>query len=105
MNRALNDVKHEMLNDYIWEQSISLLPDANIFGRKLPCFGESKRTPSGYRVAEFQHKLAYTGECKPCLLYGRFKPRPSSGTAVTPQECDMSMLWMRGGHAALASAV
>ena len=28
---------------------------------KLPWFRESKRTPSGYRVTEFQHKLAYTG--------------------------------------------
>ena len=67
------------------------------FREKLPWFGESKRTPSGYWVAEFQHKLAYTGKCKLCLLYGRFKPRSSSGTDVTPQRCDMSMLWMRGG--------
>ena len=50
------------------------------FGEKLPWFGESKRTLSGYRVTEFQHKLAYTGKCKLCLLYGRFKPRSSSGT-------------------------
>ena len=27
------------------------------FREKLPWFGESKRTPSGYRVTEFQHKL------------------------------------------------
>ena len=67
------------------------------FGEKLPWFGESKRTLSGYRVTEFQHKLAYTGKCKLCLLYGRFKPRSSSGTAVTPQRCLVSMLWMRGG--------
>ena len=67
------------------------------FREKLPWFGESKRAPSGYRVTEFQHKLAYTGKCKLCLMYGRFKPRLSSGTAVTPQGCDMSMLWMRGG--------
>ena len=67
------------------------------FRDKLPWFGESKRTPSGYQVTEFQHKLAYTGKCKLCLLYGRFKPRSSSGTAVTPQGCDVSMLWMRGG--------
>ena len=67
------------------------------FREKWPWFGESKRTLSGYRVTEFQHKLAYTGKCKLCLLYGRFKPRSSSGTAVTPQGCDMSMLWMRGG--------
>ena len=67
------------------------------FREKLPLFGESKRTPSGYRVTEFQHKLAYTGKYKLCLLYGRFKPRSSSGTAVTPQRCDVSMLWMRGG--------
>ena len=68
------------------------------FREKLPWFGESKRTLSGYRVTEFQHnKLAYTGKCKLCLLYGRFKPRSSSGTVVTPQGYDMSMLWMRGG--------
>ena len=67
------------------------------FCEKLPWFGESKRTLSGYRVTEFQHKLAYTGKCKLCLLYGRFKHRSSSGTAVTPQGCDMSMLWMRAG--------
>ena len=67
------------------------------FREKLPWFGKSKRTPSGYRVTEFQHELAYTGKCKLCLLYGRFKPRSSSGTALTPQGCDMSMLWMRGG--------
>ena len=67
------------------------------FREKLPWFGESKRTLSGYRVTEFQHKLAYTGKCKLCLLYGIFKPRSRSGTAVTPQGCDMSMLWMRGG--------
>ena len=67
------------------------------FREKLPWFGELKRTPSGYRVTEFQHKLAYTGKCKLCLLYGRFKPRSSLGTAVTPQGCDMSMLWMREG--------
>ena len=65
------------------------------FRDKVPWFGESKRTPSGYRVTKFQHTLAYTGKCKLCLLYGRFKPRSSSGTAVTPQGCDMSMLWMR----------
>ena len=53
------------------------------FHEKLPWFGESKRIPSGYWVTEFQHKLAYTGKCKLCLLYGRFKPRSSSGTAVT----------------------
>ena len=28
------------------------------FGEKLPWFGESKRTLSGYRVTKFQHKLA-----------------------------------------------
>ena len=68
------------------------------FREKLPSFGETKRTLSGsYRVIEFQHKLAYTGKCKLCLLYGRFKPRSSSGTAVTPQGCVVSMLWMRGG--------
>ena len=67
------------------------------FREKLPWFGESKRTPSGYRVTEFQHKLAYTGKCKLCRLYGRFKPRSSSGTAVTPQGYDMSMLRMHGG--------
>ena len=67
------------------------------FGEKLPWFGESKTTLSGYRVIEFQHKLAYTGKCKMCPLYGRFKPRSSSGTAVTPQGCVVSMLWMRGG--------
>ena len=67
------------------------------FREKMPWFGESKRTPSGYRVTEFQHKLAYTGKCKLCLLYGRCKPLSSSGTAVTPEGCDMSMLWMRGG--------
>ena len=67
------------------------------FRHKLPWFGESKRTPSGYRVTEFQHKLAYTGKCKLCLLYGRFKPCSSSGTAVAPQGCDITMLWMRGG--------
>ena len=67
------------------------------FREKLPWFGESKRTLSGYRVTDIQHKPAYTGKCKLCLLYGRFKPRSSSGTAVTPQGCDMSMLWMRGG--------
>ena len=67
------------------------------FRENLPWFGESKRTPSGYRVTEFQHKLACTGKCKLCLLYGRFKPRSSSGTAVIPQGCDVSMLWMRGG--------
>ena len=65
------------------------------FREKLPSFGESKR--SGHRVIEFQHKLAYTGKCKLCLLYSRFKPRSSSGTAVTPQGCVVSMLWMRGG--------
>ena len=48
-------------------------------------------------MAEFQHKLAYREKCKHCLLYGRFKPRSSSGTAVTPEGCDVSMLWMRGG--------
>ena len=67
------------------------------FREKLLRFGESKRTLSGYRVTEFQHKLAYTGKCKLCLLYGRLKPRSSSGTAVTPQGCDMSMLWIRRG--------
>ena len=67
------------------------------FREKLPWFGELKRTLSGYRVIKFQHKLAYTEKCKLCLLYGRFKPRSSSGTAVTLQGCDMSMLWMRGG--------
>ena len=55
------------------------------FREKLPWFGESKRTLSGYRVTELLHKPAYTGKCKLCLLYGRFKPRSSSGTAVTPQ--------------------
>ena len=65
------------------------------FREKLPWFDESKRTLSGYRVAEFQHKLAYTGKCKLCLQYGRFKPRSSS--AVTRQGCVVSMLWMRGG--------
>ena len=67
------------------------------FREKLPWFGESKRALSGYRVTGFQHKLAYTEKCKLCLLYGRFKPRSSSGTALTPQGCDVSMLWMRGG--------
>ena len=67
------------------------------FREELPWFAESKRTPSGYRVTKFQHKLEYTRKCKLCLLYGRFKPRLSSGTAVTPQGCDMSMLWLRGG--------
>ena len=67
------------------------------FREKLPWFGESKRTPSGYRVTEFQHKVAYTGKCKLCLLYGRFKPRSSSSTAVTTQGCDTSMLWICGG--------
>ena len=74
------------------------------FRNKLPWFGESKRTPSGYRVAEFQHKLAYTGKCKLCLLYGRFKPRSSSGTAVTHSRMrcvDAADAW---GHVALASA-
>ena len=67
------------------------------FREKLPSFGKSKRTLSGYRVTEFQHKLAYTGKCKLCLQYGRFKPRSSSGTAVTRQGCVVSMLRMRGG--------
>ena len=31
------------------------------YREKLPWFRKSKRTPSGYRVTEFQHKLAYTG--------------------------------------------
>ena len=66
------------------------------FRDKLPWFGESKRTPSGYRVTEFQYKLAYTGKCKLCLLYGRFESRSISGTAITLQGCDMSMLWVRG---------
>ena len=106
MNWALNDVKHGMLNDYIWVEYIFLLPVANVFGRKLPWFGASSRRPSGYRVPEFQHnKPAYTGECKHCLLCGRFKPRSSSGITLTPQRCDMSLLWMRGGYVALASAV
>ena len=48
-------------------------------------------------MTEFQHKLAYTEKYNLCLLYGRFKPRSSSGTAVTPQGCDVSMLWMREG--------
>ena len=68
--------------------------DRKRFREKFPWFGELKRTPSGYRVIEFQDKLAYTEKCK---LYGRCKPRSSSGTVVTPQGCDMSMLWMRGG--------
>ena len=67
------------------------------FREKLPWFGESKRTLSGYRVTEFEHKLAYTEKCKLCLQYGRFKPRSSSGTALTRQGCVVSMLWMRGG--------
>ena len=67
------------------------------FREKLPWFDASKRTLSGYWVTEFQHKLAYTGKCKLCLQYGRFKPRSSSGTAVTRQGCVVSMLWMRGG--------
>ena len=67
------------------------------FREKLPWFGESKRTLSEYRVTEFPHKLAYTGKCKLCLQCGRFKPRSSSGTAVTRQGCAVSMLWMRGG--------
>ena len=67
------------------------------FREKLPSFGKSKRTLSGYRVTEFQHKLAYTGKCKLCLQYGRFKPRSSSGTAVTRQGCVVSMLRMFGG--------
>ena len=48
-------------------------------------------------MTEYQYKLAYTEKCKPCLLYGKFKPRSSSGAAVTPQGHDMSMLWIRGG--------
>ena len=43
-------------------------------------------------MTEFQHKPAYTEQCKSCLLCGIFKPLSSSGTAVTPQGCDMSLL-------------
>ena len=85
---------------------ISLSPTgASVFGRRLPWYGASKKTPSGYRVAEFQHKPAYTEKCKACLLCGLFKPRSSLGTTVTPQGCDLSLLWMPGGHVALASVV
>ena len=69
------------------------------FQEELPWFGESNRTPSGYRVTEFQHKLAYTGKSKLCLLYGRFKPRSSSGTAVTPVELiDLSLKPVRASR-------
>ena len=45
------------------------------FREKLPWLGESKRTSSGYRVTEFQHKLAYTAKCKLYLLYLQWKKR------------------------------
>ena len=55
-----------------------------------------RENPRG-KPCKFQYKPAYTEKCKPCLLCGIFKPRSSSDTTVTPQECDMSLLWMRGG--------
>ena len=101
-NHKISDLSVEFIATFqskLLHLDVIYLPCASRkrFREKLPWFGESKRTLSGYRVTEFQRKLAYTGKCKLCLLYGRFKPRSSSGTAVTPQGCDMSMLWMRGG--------
>ena len=74
------------------------------FGRRLPQFGASKRTPSGSRVAQIQHKTVFNNKCEPCLLCGIFGARSSSGT-TTPQGCGMSLLWVPRGHVALASAV
>ena len=74
------------------------------FREKLPWFDESKRTLSGYRVAELQHKLAYTGKCKLCLQYGRFKPRSSlrHSCNTSRMRCvDAVDAW---GYVALASA-
>ena len=57
-------------------------------------------------MAKFQHnKPTCTQQSKPCLLCGIFGARSSSGTMVTPQRCDMSLLWIPGGYVALASAV
>ena len=101
-NHKISEPSVELIARYqskLLHLDVIYLPSAGRkrFRDKLPWFGEPKRTPSGYRMIEFQDKLAYTGKCKLCLLYGRFEPRSSSGTAVTPQGCDMSMLWMRGG--------
>ena len=101
-NHKISELSVELIATYqskLLHLGVIYLPSAGRkrFREKLPWFGESKRTLSGYRVTGFQHKLAYTEKCKLCLLYGRFKPRSSSGTALTPQGCDVSMLWMRGG--------
>ena len=56
-------------------------------------------------MAEFPHTPAYTEKCKPCLLCDMFGARSSSGTAVASQESNVSLLWMPGGHMALASAL
>ena len=43
----------------------------------------SKRTPSEYRVSEFQYQPAYAEKSNPCLMCGILKPRSSSTTTVT----------------------
>ena len=67
-------------------------------GRRLSWFGASKMTPSGpsgSRVVQLQHKT--------CLLCVIFDPRLSSDTTTIPQGFDVALLWVRRGHAALAS--
>ena len=62
-------------------------------------------TPSGFRVVQLQHKAVFERNSEPCLLCGVFDARLRSDTTVTPQGFDMSLLWVPGGHVALASAV
>ena len=56
-------------------------------------------------MARLQHnKTVFNSKCEPCLLYGIFGARSSSGTTA-PQGFDMLLLLVPRGHVALASVV
>ena len=87
--------------------SLSLSNERKRFREKIALVWRVEEDPfGGTEWPNFYIRyVAYTEKCKPYLLCGMFGARSNLGTTVTSQESNVSLLWMPGGHVALASAV
>ena len=104
--RVLHRLRDSALLLYLDVVYLSLT-SASVFRRRLLWFGASMRTHSGVPsdrnstyIRQHIQKYANRVSCAACLELVQVQAQ-----TITSQETNLSLLWMPGGHVALASAV